>query len=158
MTSSILISLFLVDIGATSNLMYYNALTAFPFNPTSITLIGFPGERLLSLGSIKLSITFRTTRQKITIMENFLVLDRTPNYNVIISSIHIPLGYDIPYSLWYKGGQRKPSESEVLLFCLNEGGNHSRSSCSFKKPTRNRLARDRYPFTQGTRIKKLEGN
>ena len=79
----------LIDTGATSNLMYYSALKAMGLTiehliPSSVTLVGFSGEKTKSLGTIKLSVTLGTAPKQVTTIAEFLVLDKTPNYNAIL--------------------------------------------------------------------------
>ena len=79
----------LVDMGATSNLMYYSAFKAMGLTKdhtttSSSTLMGFSGERTRSLGSIKLPMTLGTTPKQVTTLAEFLILDRSPNYNIIL--------------------------------------------------------------------------
>ena len=79
----------LVDTGATFNLMYYSVfkatgLTKGHLTSLPATLVGLSGERTMSLGTIKLSMTLGTTPKQVTIMAYFLVLGKTPNYNVIL--------------------------------------------------------------------------
>ena len=79
----------LIDTGATSNLMYYSALKAMGVSlehliPSSVTLVGFSGEKTMCLGTIKLSVTLGTAPKQVTTMAEFLVLDKAPNYNAIL--------------------------------------------------------------------------
>ena len=79
----------LIDTGAASNLMYYSALKAMGLTiehvtPSSITLVGFSGEKTRFLGTIKLLVTLGTAPKQVTTMAEFLVLDKAPNYNAII--------------------------------------------------------------------------
>jgi hypothetical protein len=52
--------------------------------PARHSLVGFTGEQVLPLGSIKLPVTTGTYPRQRTVMVRFLIIDRSSAYNAIL--------------------------------------------------------------------------
>ena len=79
----------LVDNGSLADILYYPAFQQIGVNrarliPTNASLVGFGGTRVLSVGSITLSVTVGDYSQQITKDVTFLVVDCSSAYNGIL--------------------------------------------------------------------------
>jgi hypothetical protein len=78
-----------IDNGSSADILYWSAFRNMEISPEKVIpatcpLVGFAGEQVLPVGSIKLPVTagdYPTTK---TIMVKFLLIDRPSAYNAII--------------------------------------------------------------------------
>ena len=79
----------LVDNGSSTDILYWSAFNKLNLEqekilPTNCPHMGFTGEQVQSLGSIKLPVTIGTLSRQSTIIVHFLLVDRPSTYNAII--------------------------------------------------------------------------
>ncbi|XP_057953060.1 uncharacterized protein LOC131147587 [Malania oleifera] len=79
----------LIDNGSSANIMFWLVLVGMKIGkerlkPVSTPLVGFGGDTVHPLGKITLPVTIGTTPQQVTMLTEFLVVDRPSVYNVIL--------------------------------------------------------------------------
>ncbi|XP_062155166.1 uncharacterized protein LOC133863216 [Alnus glutinosa] len=79
----------LIDTGSSADILYRSAFEQMKIDRDRVisarnSLVGFTGEQVLPLGSIKLTVTAGTYPRQSTIMVRFLIIDRPSAYNSIL--------------------------------------------------------------------------
>lgn len=86
-------------------------LTEDHLTPSSATLVCFSGETTKSLETIKLPMTTGKALKQVTTLADFVVLDKTPNYNAIlgrgalneikfaVSTYHLVMRFQTPHNI-----------------------------------------------------------
>jgi len=79
----------LIDTGSSVDILYKSTFELIKIDrskviPARHSLVGFSGEQVLLLGSIKLPVMARTYPRQRTIMVKFLIIDRASAYNAIL--------------------------------------------------------------------------
>lgn len=80
----------LIDNGSSADILYLSAFEHMEIGkdklqPTVVPLVEFTGDKLYPAGVIKLLVTARASPRQVTKTVDFLVVDCSSTYNVIIS-------------------------------------------------------------------------
>ncbi|XP_057976097.1 uncharacterized protein LOC131163521 [Malania oleifera] len=122
----------LIDNGSSTNIMFRLVLVGMKIGkerlkPVSTPLVGFGRDTVHPLGTITLPVTIGTTPQQVTMLTEFLVVDRPSVYNVILghpflnavravtSTYHLKVKFLTPQGIGFAKGDQAAAQSCYVM-------------------------------------------